>query len=264
MQEAIDRVAAGLKARGVGPGDPVAIVLPNCPQHIIAFYAILRLGAVVVEHNPLYTPRELRKQFEDHGAKHAIVWSKVVATVQEFPADLRVVHAHLGRRHQGDAVPHPPRAAASDREGPGVARGPDHARERCDLLGGGERIGTASGHPPQARHRRPRDHPVHERHDGNAEGRGAHASQSALERRAGARVGAVDPPRRGLRRLRRPADVPRLRAHAVPHLRDVDGRPARAVPEVRPRHGARGDQEASRDLPSPRPADRRPAPARGQ
>jgi len=90
MQDAIDRAAAGLRDLGVGPGDPVAIVLPNCPQHIIAFYAVLRLGAVVVEHNPLYTPRELRKQFEDHGAKHAIVWSKVVATVQEFPQDLAV------------------------------------------------------------------------------------------------------------------------------------------------------------------------------
>lgn len=88
LREQIDRAAAALKARGVRPGDPVAIVLPNCPQHIVAFYAILRLGAVVVEHNPLYTPRELRKQFEDHGAKHAIVWSKVVSTVQEFPADL--------------------------------------------------------------------------------------------------------------------------------------------------------------------------------
>lgn len=86
----IARAAAGLRELGVGAGDPVAIVLPNCPQHIVAFYAILRLGAVVVEHNPLYTPRELRKQFEDHGAKHAIVWSKVVRTVQEFPADLRV------------------------------------------------------------------------------------------------------------------------------------------------------------------------------
>ncbi|SDH17986.1 long-chain-fatty-acid--CoA ligase [Microbacterium pygmaeum] len=86
----VERAAAGLRARGVGPGDPVAIVLPNCPQHIVAFYAILRLGAVVVEHNPLYTPRELRKQFEDHGAKTAIVWSKVVATVQAFPADLAV------------------------------------------------------------------------------------------------------------------------------------------------------------------------------
>ena len=90
LQQAIERAAAGLRDRGVRAGDPVAIVLPNCPQHIIAFYAVLRLGAVVVEHNPLYTPRELRKQFEDHGAKHAIVWNKVVATVQEFPADLAV------------------------------------------------------------------------------------------------------------------------------------------------------------------------------
>lgn len=88
LQEAIERAAAGLRAQGVGAGDPVAIVLPNCPQHIIAFYAILRLGAVVIEHNPLYTPRELRKQFEDHGAVHAIVWTKVVATIQDFPADL--------------------------------------------------------------------------------------------------------------------------------------------------------------------------------
>ncbi|MGO2746329.1 long-chain-fatty-acid--CoA ligase [Microbacterium sp.] len=90
LQSAIERAAAGLHALGIRPGDPVAIVLPNCPQHIIAFYAVLRLGAVVVEHNPLYTPRELRKQFEDHGAKHAIVWSKVAGTVQEFPRDLAV------------------------------------------------------------------------------------------------------------------------------------------------------------------------------
>lgn len=90
LHEQIERAAAGLRELGVKAGDPVAIVLPNCPQHIVAFYAILRLGAVVIEHNPLYTPRELRKQFEDHGAKHAIVWTKVVATLQEFPADLAV------------------------------------------------------------------------------------------------------------------------------------------------------------------------------
>ena len=90
LHEQIERAAAGLRDLGVKAGDPVAIVLPNCPQHIVAFYAILRLGAVVVEHNPLYTPRELRKQFEDHGAKHAIVWTKVVQTVQEFPADVAV------------------------------------------------------------------------------------------------------------------------------------------------------------------------------
>lgn len=90
LATAIDRAAAGLYAQGVRRGDPVAIILPNCSQHIIAFYAVLRLGAIVVEHNPLYTPRELRKQFEDHGAKHAIVWSKVARTVQEFPDDLAV------------------------------------------------------------------------------------------------------------------------------------------------------------------------------
>lgn len=90
LQEQIDRAAAGLKKLGVGAGDTVAIVLPNCPQHIVAFYAILRLGAIAIEHNPLYTPRELRKQFEDHGAKTAIVWTKVVGSVQEFPADLAV------------------------------------------------------------------------------------------------------------------------------------------------------------------------------
>ncbi|NYE20173.1 long-chain-fatty-acid--CoA ligase [Microbacterium immunditiarum] len=90
MQQQIERVASALRDRGVGPGDPVAIVLPNCPQHIVAFYAVLRVGGIVVEHNPLYTPRELRKQFEDHGAKHVIAWSKVVPTIQDFPDDLRV------------------------------------------------------------------------------------------------------------------------------------------------------------------------------
>ncbi|WP_127794005.1 long-chain-fatty-acid--CoA ligase [Agromyces sp. LHK192] len=86
----IDRVAEGLRLLGVQKGDPVAIVLPNCPQHIAAFYAVLRLGAIVVEHNPLYTPRELRHQFEDHGARVVIAWDKVVATIQAFPADVAV------------------------------------------------------------------------------------------------------------------------------------------------------------------------------
>ncbi|GAA3770030.1 long-chain-fatty-acid--CoA ligase [Microbacterium kribbense] len=92
LKEQIDRAAAGLAALGVGAGDTVAIVLPNCPQHIVAFYAILRLGAIAIEHNPLYTPRELRKQFEDHGAKTAIVWTKVVESVQDLPADLTVAN----------------------------------------------------------------------------------------------------------------------------------------------------------------------------
>lgn len=88
----IDRAAEGLRLLGVQKGDRVAIVLPNCPQHVVAFYAVLRLGAIVVEHNPLYTPRELRHQFEDHGARVAIAWDKVVESIQAFPSDLAVRH----------------------------------------------------------------------------------------------------------------------------------------------------------------------------
>lgn len=90
LGEQIDRAAEGLRALGVTAGDPVALVLPNCPQHIAAFYAVLRLGAIVVEHNPLYTARELRHQFEDHRAKVVIAWDKVVEHIQAFPADVAV------------------------------------------------------------------------------------------------------------------------------------------------------------------------------
>ncbi len=89
LHDQIERAAEGLRQQGVQPGDPVAIVLPNCPQHIVAFYAVLRLGAVVVEHNPLYTRREFEKQFSDHHARHAIAWNKVVDHLQAMREDLR-------------------------------------------------------------------------------------------------------------------------------------------------------------------------------
>ena len=90
LGEQISRAANGLRKLGVTPGDRVALVLPNCPQHVVAFYAVLRLGAIVVEHNPLYTDRELRHQFEDHGARVAIVWDKVYDSVRAFPKDMGV------------------------------------------------------------------------------------------------------------------------------------------------------------------------------
>jgi long-chain acyl-CoA synthetase len=89
LADEVRRAAEGLRRLGVAQGDRVALVLPNCPQHVVAFYAVLRLGAIVVEHNPLYTPRELRHQFEDHGARFAIVWDKVADTVADFPSDVR-------------------------------------------------------------------------------------------------------------------------------------------------------------------------------
>jgi long-chain acyl-CoA synthetase len=84
LAEAVARAAGALHGLGVRPGMRVALVLPNCPQHVVAFYAVLRLGAVVVEHNPLYTADELRVQFEDHGAEVAVCWSAVAATVAQL------------------------------------------------------------------------------------------------------------------------------------------------------------------------------------
>ncbi|PPF86252.1 long-chain fatty acid--CoA ligase [Subtercola sp. Z020] len=92
LGDQIRRAAEGLRRLGVEKGDRVALVLPNCPQHIAAFYAVLRLGAIVIEHNPLYTPRELRHQFEDHGAKVVIAWDKVVDTIQKMPDDVAFDH----------------------------------------------------------------------------------------------------------------------------------------------------------------------------
>jgi long-chain acyl-CoA synthetase len=86
----IERAANGLRALGVGVGDRVALVLPNCPQHVVSFHAVLRLGAVVVEHNPLYTATEMQRQFDDHGAKVAIVWDKLAAMILGFPASVGV------------------------------------------------------------------------------------------------------------------------------------------------------------------------------
>ncbi|NMM17131.1 MAG: AMP-binding protein [Cellulomonas sp.] len=92
LGDQIARTAEGLRGLGVRAGDRVALILPNCPQHVVAFYAVLRLGAVVVEHNPLYTSRELRHQFEDHQARVVIAWDKSVAAVRAFPADVAIDH----------------------------------------------------------------------------------------------------------------------------------------------------------------------------
>ncbi len=92
LGERVRRVAEALRQLGVGAGDRVALVMPNCPQNVVAFHAVLRLGAAVVEHNPLYTAGELRHPFADHGARVAIVWDKVVPVIEQVRADSALEH----------------------------------------------------------------------------------------------------------------------------------------------------------------------------
>ena len=98
VKEASDRLAASLQGLGVQPGDRVALLLPNSPQFIIAYYAILKAGAVVVALNPLYTAHELLFHLNDSGATTAITiplfLEKVSALVGQTPLQ-RVIYTRV-------------------------------------------------------------------------------------------------------------------------------------------------------------------------
>ena len=84
VRDQVLRAARVLHEAGVGPGDTVAISLPNCPQAFVAFYACMRIGAVAAQHNPLAPAAEVAGQLERHGGRVAIVWEKCV---DAFPLD---------------------------------------------------------------------------------------------------------------------------------------------------------------------------------
>lgn len=91
LKQQVDRLAAALYALGIRKGDRVAIMLPNCPQTIIAYYATLSLGAVTVMTNPLYVERELEFQWGNSGAKAVIgldiFWPRIEAVRPKLPLE---------------------------------------------------------------------------------------------------------------------------------------------------------------------------------
>jgi len=92
LQGAVDAFATALAGLGVRRGDRVAVVLPNCPQNVIATFAVLRLGAVVVQHNPLYTETELRHQLSDCGATVVVCLDRVYEAVARVRRDTALQH----------------------------------------------------------------------------------------------------------------------------------------------------------------------------
>ena len=75
--------AAWLQAQNLSRGDRVAVMLPNVPQYPVAIAAILRAGLVVVNVNPLYTPRELEHQLKDSGAKAIVILENFAHVLQQ-------------------------------------------------------------------------------------------------------------------------------------------------------------------------------------
>ncbi len=90
-------VAFGAYLQGLGltKGDRVAIMMPNVPQYPVAVAAILRAGFVVVNVNPLYTPRELEHQLKDSGAKAIVIVENFATTLEQCIANTPVRHVVL-------------------------------------------------------------------------------------------------------------------------------------------------------------------------
>jgi long-chain acyl-CoA synthetase len=75
---------AYLLSRGLEPGDKVALMMPNMLQYPIALFGVLRAGLVVVNTNPLYTPREMEYQFTDSGAKAIIIAENFASNLEKI------------------------------------------------------------------------------------------------------------------------------------------------------------------------------------
>jgi long-chain acyl-CoA synthetase len=73
IKDRADRFATALARFGIGKGDRVGVMLPNCPQYLFVCFGILRLGAIVVNINPLYTPREIAVVAKDSGMRVLVV-----------------------------------------------------------------------------------------------------------------------------------------------------------------------------------------------
>ena len=95
--ELVNKAAKGLQGAGVGPGDRVGLLLPNCPYYVIFHYAILRIGATAVNFNPLYAEREIARQILDSGARVMItlnlktLYPKIADQVRDGALDKIVI-----------------------------------------------------------------------------------------------------------------------------------------------------------------------------
>lgn len=122
MDALTDRLAGALADLGVEKGQPVGIFMPNTPQFVLAYYAILKAGGVVVATNPLYTGREIEHQLSDSGLEIMLVMSNfynlikqvqpktplkrlVVTNIKEYlPGHLRLLFTLLREKKGGFRV----------------------------------------------------------------------------------------------------------------------------------------------------------------
>jgi long-chain acyl-CoA synthetase len=90
MHEITDRLAAGLADLGVKKGDRVGIFMPNTPQFVMAYFAVIKLGGVVIATNPLYSAREIEHQANDAGIEVMLVMSNFYTTIKDVQPKTKI------------------------------------------------------------------------------------------------------------------------------------------------------------------------------
>jgi long-chain acyl-CoA synthetase len=87
LQALVEKMAASLSASGVEKGDRVALMLPNCPQYVVSFFATVKLGAIVTQINPMYVEREIEHILNDSGAETIVVYADMYERVKDVLPD---------------------------------------------------------------------------------------------------------------------------------------------------------------------------------
>jgi long-chain acyl-CoA synthetase len=95
VKKLVDRLATALQKLGVVKGDRVGVMLPNCPQYLISFFAVVRLGAIVVNVNPIYTPREIEMVAKDSGMRAIIALDLLATNIFGVRANTDIEHVIL-------------------------------------------------------------------------------------------------------------------------------------------------------------------------
>lgn len=101
----VDRFANLLRQEGIKPGDRVALYLPNCPPCVIAFFGVLRAGAILTQLNPLYSASETAHQLKDSGAQHVVSLDRFAPILRQVAQDCRLKKVWVTRINDYFPVP---------------------------------------------------------------------------------------------------------------------------------------------------------------
>ena len=112
IKEQSDKLATALSRLGIAKSDRVGIMLPNCPQYLVAAFAVLRLGATIVNINPLYTPREILVVAQDSGMRALLTLDALAPAVLALREQTKIENTIITSLAEYSPAATPPAAIA--------------------------------------------------------------------------------------------------------------------------------------------------------